>query len=157
MRLAADGATARSIAREVGIEPGVVSIWRHRFADHGLEALNDQPRVGKPATYPAEPDKRILKVLDEPPPAGCARGTSQLIWARLGDVREQYVWRVLCQQNMDLADRKSWCESNDPEFAAKEVDVAGLSYMAPTENVVICVEENPSIQALERARRELLG
>ena len=56
------------------------------------------------------------------------------------------------RQKIDLAGRKSWCESDDPEFAAKAADVVGL-YMAPPENaIVICVDEKPSIQALERAQ-----
>src|SRR5205823_1933479 len=47
---------------------------------------------------------------------------------------------------------KSWCEGNDPEFATKAADVVGL-YLAPPENaIVICVDEKPSIQALERAQ-----
>jgi hypothetical protein len=72
--------------------------------------------------------------------------------AALGDVDVQYVWRFLRAQKIDLAGRKSWCESNDPEFAAKAADVVGL-YMAPPENaIVICVDEKPSIQALERAQ-----
>ena len=150
--LAAEGASTRSIARAVGVEPGVVSIWRHRFADHGLEGLKDQSRPGKKPSYTVETDKRILRVLDERPPAGYARWTGPLIAARLGDVHEQYVWRVLREQQIDLAGRKSWCESNDPEFAAKAADVVGL-YMAPPENaMVICVDEKPSIQALERAQ-----
>ena len=150
--LAAEGASTRSIARAVGVEPGVVSIWRHRFADHGLEGLKDQSRPGKKPSYTVETDKRILRVLDERPPAGYARWTGPLIADRLGDVHEQYVWRVLREQQIDLAGRKSWCESNDPEFAAKAADVVGL-YMAPPENaMVICVDEKPSIQALERAQ-----
>ena len=61
----------------------------------------------------------------------------------------QHVWRVLRAQKIDLAARKSWCESNDPEFAAKAAEVVGL-YMAPPENaIVISVDEKPSIQALE--------
>lgn len=40
----------------------------------------------------------------------------------------------------------------DPEFAAKAADVVGL-YLAPPEKaVVLCVDEKPSIQALERAQ-----
>jgi len=40
----------------------------------------------------------------------------------------------------------------DPEFAAKAADVVGL-YMAPPRNaVVLCIDEKPSIQALERAQ-----
>src|SRR6516164_2445494 len=150
--LAAKGASTRSIARAVGVEPGVVSIWRHRFADHGLGGLKDRPRPGKKPSYTAETGKRILQVLDEPPPAGYARWTGPLIADRLGDVHEQHVWRVLREQKIDLAGRKSWCESNDPQFVAKAADVVGL-YVAPPENaIVICVDEKPSIQALERAQ-----
>jgi len=41
----------------------------------------------------------------------------------LSDVDVQYVWRFLREHNIDLAARKSWCESNDPAFAAKAADV----------------------------------
>jgi len=62
------------------------------------------------------------------------------------------VWRVLREQQIDLSGRKSWCESDDPEFAAKAADVVGL-YMAPPDKaIVLCVDEKPSIQALERAQ-----
>ena len=75
-----------------------------------------------------------------------------LIAAELGDVHEQQVWRVLRAHRIDVAGQKSWCESDDPEFAAKAADVVGL-YMGPPENaIVICVDEKPSIQALERAQ-----
>src|SRR5215470_3271980 len=43
--LAADGRSTRSIAKEVGVQPRIVSKWRHRFADHGLAGLNDRPRA----------------------------------------------------------------------------------------------------------------
>jgi hypothetical protein len=72
-----------------------------------------------------------------------------LIAKALGDVDVQQVWRALRAQKINLAARKSWCESNDPEFAAKAAEVVGF-YMAPPENaIVISVDEKPSIQALE--------
>ena len=52
-------------------------------------------------------------------PPGYARWTGPLIAAALGDVGVQYVWRFLRAHKIDLAARKSWCESNDPAFAAK--------------------------------------
>src|SRR5579875_568043 len=150
--LAAEGASTRSISRTVGVEEAVVSTWRNRFADEGLDGLKDRQRSGKPKTYTAETDRRILAVLDEPVPEGYARWTAPLIAERLGDVHEQRIWRVLRKHKIDLAGRKSWCESEDPEFVAKAADVVGL-YMAPPENaMVICVDEKPSIQALERAQ-----
>jgi Helix-turn-helix domain len=49
--LAAAGRSTRSIAKEVGIQPRIVSLWRHRFADWGLEGLTDKPRPGKEPVY----------------------------------------------------------------------------------------------------------
>lgn len=90
--------------------------------------------------------------MDQSPPKGYARWSAPLLAAALGDVDVHYVWRFLRAQKIDLVGRKSWCESSDPEFAAKAADVVGL-YMAPPENaIVICVDEKPSIQALERAQ-----
>jgi transposase len=45
--LAAAGHSTRSIAKEVGVQPRIVSLWRRRYADHGLEGLTDKPRPGK--------------------------------------------------------------------------------------------------------------
>src|SRR5262252_2330543 len=68
--LAADGRSTRSIAKEVEVQPRIVSLWRHRYADQGLEGLQDKPRPGKQPIYTKATDKRILKLLDKPPPEG---------------------------------------------------------------------------------------
>jgi transposase len=149
---AAEATPTREIARELDTTPTTVSLWRGRFAREGLDGLEDLPRSGAPPIYGEGTDKRIRSVLDQPPPTGFARWNGPLIAKALGDVDVQYVWRSLRKQKIDLAGRKSWCESNDPEFASKAADVVGL-YMAPPENaVVLCIDEKPSIQALERAQ-----
>ena len=117
--LAAEGRSTRSIAEEVGVQPRIVSNWRRRFAEHGLGGLKDRPRGGKKPIYGKATNKRILALLDKPPPEGYARWTGPLLAKALGDVDVQYVWRFLREHNIDLAARKSWCESNDPEFAAE--------------------------------------
>jgi len=150
--LAGDGRSTRSIAKEVGVQPRIVSLWRHRFADQGLEGLKDRPRPGKEPLYTPATDKRILGLLDKPPPKGFARWTGPLLAEALGDVDVQYVWRCLRHYKIDLAARKSWCESNDPDFAAKAADVVGLYVNPPGKAIVLCVDEKPSIQALERAQ-----
>ncbi len=150
--LAAEGRSTRSIARELGTMPRTVSGWRGRFAREGLGGLEDKVRPGPARKYGAQTGQRILALLDQAPPTGYARWTGPLIAQALGDVHEQQVWRLLRAQKIDLAGRKSWCESNDREFVAKAADVVGL-YMAPPDNaIVICVDEKPSIQALERAQ-----
>jgi len=150
--MAAEGRSTRSIAAALGTMPRTVSLWRGRYAREGLAGLAERAGRGRKRRYTEETGRRILALLDQPPPKGYARWTGPLIAAALGDVHEQQVWRFLRAQKIDLAGRKSWCESSDPEFAAKAADVVGL-YLAPPENaVVICVDEKPSIQALERAQ-----
>src|SRR5450755_1593550 len=139
--LAAAGRSTRSIAKEVGVQPRIVSLWRHRFADLGLEGLQGKPRPGKQPIYTKSTDKRILKLLDKPPPAGFARWTGPLLAGALGDVDVQYVWRFLRSHKIDLAARKSWCESNDPHFTAKAADVVGLYVAPPEKAILLCVDE----------------
>ena len=150
--LAGAGRSTRSIAKEVGVQPRIVSLWRHRFADEGLAGLQDKPRPGKEPIYTKATDKRILALLERVAPKGFARWTGPLLAEALGDVDVQYVWRFLRSHKIDLQARKSWCESNDPEFAAKAADVVGLYIAPPEKAIVLCVDEKPSIQALERAQ-----
>jgi hypothetical protein len=42
------GRSTRSIAKEVGVQPRIVSLWRHRYADHGL-VLDARSVVRAPA------------------------------------------------------------------------------------------------------------
>ena len=67
------GASTRAISRPLGVEEAVVSTWHIRFAEEGLAGLVDRQRSGKPKTYTAETGRRILALLDQPPPAGYAR------------------------------------------------------------------------------------
>src|SRR5512132_495224 len=150
--LAGAGRSTRSIAAEVGCTIGTASKGRVRFAADRVDGLRDKPRPGAEPKYDASTGQRILAQLDAPPPAGYARWTAPLLAAALGDVSDQYIWRFLRAQKIDLAARKSWCVSTDPEFVAKAAEIVGL-YLAPPENaIVLAVDEKPHIQALERAQ-----
>jgi transposase len=149
--LAADrGETTTAIAARLGVIPVTVSKWRTRFANDRLLGLQDSARPGKPAQYTVETERRVLTQLDQPPPAGYVQWTGPLLAAALGDVSDDHVWRVLRLHGIDLQGHKSWCESSDPEFGAKAADIVGLYLAPPEEAVVLCVDEKPSIQALER-------
>ena len=121
--LAAQGRSTRSIAEEVGVQPRIVSNWRRRFDEEGLAGLKDRSRGSREPLYGPATNKRILAVLDRPPPPGQARWTGPLVAQALGDVDVQYVWRFLREHKIDLAARKSWCESNDPAFVAKAAEL----------------------------------
>jgi transposase len=150
--LAADGMASRAIGRAVGCTTGTASKWRVRYARRRLAGLDETGARGAEAKYTADTDRRILGVLDGPVPDGYARWSGPLIATRLSDVDVQYVWRFLRAQKIDLAARKSWCESNDPEFAAKAAEIVGLYLDPPDKALVLAIDEKPSIQALERAQ-----
>jgi len=150
--MAAEGVATRAIGRALGCTTGTASKWRVRYAKDRLAGFSETGNRGAEAKYGIETDRRILALLDTSPPKGYANWNGPLIAKALGDVHVQYVWRFLGEHKIDLSGRKSWCESNDSEFAAKAAEIVGL-YMAPPENaIVLAVDEKPSIQALERSQ-----
>lgn len=149
---AGEGKASADIADSLSIRRATVSKWRVRFAESGLLGLRDRPRSGKPAIYDRNTERRILSKLDEPPPDGYASWNGRLLAQALGEVSVDHIWRVLRGRGIDLERRHSWCISTDPEFTAKAADVVGLYLDPPEGAVVICVDEKPSIQALERAQ-----
>jgi transposase len=149
---AAEGIGTNQIARDLGTRPARVSKWRTRFARDRVAGLADEPRPGAPARYDRTTESRILAALDDPPPDGQATWTGSLLAGHLGDVSADEVWRTLRKRGISLRRRRSWCISTDPEFTTKAADIVGL-YLDPPENaVVLCVDEKPHIQALERAQ-----
>jgi transposase len=150
--LAADGLPAREIARRLKTRLARVSKWRQRFGENRLAGLEDATRPGKPKTYDSKAEKRILALLDATPPDGYSQWNGRLLADELGDISDDQVWRVLRKHTIQLQRRRSWCISTDPEFGPKAADVVGL-YLSPPENaVVLCVDEKPHIQVLERAQ-----
>src|SRR5262245_5282265 len=153
--LAAEGRSTRSIAEEVGVQPRIVSNWRRRFAEHGLGGLKDHPRAVKQRIYGKATNKRILALLEKPPPAGYARWTGPLLAKALGDVDVQYVWRFLREQHIELSTRTSRCESDDPQFAAKAADVLALMVVRPARPLVLFFAKSLWIQAWDRGQANL--
>jgi transposase len=150
--LAATGLGSRAIAREMHCTPGTASKWRVRYARDRMAGLSETGERGAERKYGPDHDRRILALLDRSPPAGYANWTAPLMARELVNIHEQYIWRFLRARKIDLSGRKSWCESNDPDFVPKAADIVGL-YMSPPDNaVVLSVDEKPSIQALERAQ-----
>ena len=140
------------IAAHLKTRPARVSKWRQRFGERRLDGLQDADRTGRPAHYDKAAEKRVLALLDESPPEGYGKWSGTLLAEALGDISHDQVWRVLRKHDICLQRRRSWCISTDPEFGPKAADIVGL-YLNPPENaLVLCVDEKPSIQALERAQ-----
>ncbi|MFL5281407.1 MAG: transposase [Rhodopila sp.] len=144
--LAADGHGSRSIARAVHCTPDTASRWRVRFAHHRMAGLKETGRRGaqvRPGARPAAAGG--LCRLDGPADGTGPRRHPRAIHLAL------HIWRFLRAQKIDLSGRKSWLGATIPPLC-KAAAIAGL-YLSPPDNaVVISVDEEPSIQALERAQ-----
>lgn len=143
--------TNLEIAQELGISRFTVAKWRKRFYKESLKGLYDIQRSGKPKKYGDDFRNKLLKILETTPPKGQSNWDGKSLAKKLNSSPDT-VWKLLKKEGIQLKRTRSWCVSTDKEFTAKSADIIGL-YLNPPENaLVICVDEKPSIQALERKR-----
>jgi hypothetical protein len=104
---AADGAPTREIGRIVGCTTGTAPKWRvhytrDRFADLDETGNRDaEPKYGPPE------QKRILAMVDQPPPAGYFNWIAPVLAPALGDVHERI-------SGASCAPRRSTCPAASP-------------------------------------------
>jgi Winged helix-turn helix len=55
---AAEGMQDKDIAVRCDCHPEVVSKWRRRFCEQGIEGLRDKPRAGRPRRFPPGAGRR---------------------------------------------------------------------------------------------------
>ncbi len=147
--LAADGIGTNEIARRTGVSKPTVILWKKRYAAEGTGGLEDRPKPGKPRTTD---DVAIVLATLEPPPErlGVTHWSSRLLAAELGlsNVKVADVWR---EWGLQPWRAESFKFSTGPRLEARVRDVIGLYLNPPDKAVVLCVDEKPQAQALERA------
>jgi len=149
IRYLLEGKSVAQTARELNTRPNTVIEWRRRFEKEGTKGLCDRSRPGKPIHYGKEFRDKVLKTLEMPPPDGLAVWDGPAL-AQYLDTSVHAVWRLLRKEGICLQRQRTWCISTDREFVPKAADIVGL-YLNPPENaMVLCVDEKPSMQALER-------
>src|SRR5689334_23061796 len=148
--LAAQGVPNRQIARQVGLHFNAVGKTRARFVLERLGALQDRPGRGRKPTIPAEVKRRILAEVTQPPP-GLARWSVRAMAAQQG-VSKATVQRLWAKNDLKPHRTKIFKLSSDPHFEAKFWDVIGLYLNPPEHALVLCCDEKPQIQALQRSQ-----
>ena len=143
-----EGKPVNEIAGIMGTYSNKIIEWRDRYEIEGIKGLNDKPRSGKPKEYVGLQNK-VLKKLSSPVPKGYGRWDAPLLAEEL-KCSQHAIWRVLKKDEISLVRQRSWCISTDNEFVPKAADIIGLYLNPPVNAIVICVDEKPSIQALER-------
>jgi transposase len=147
---AAAGKPNQQIAQALGIPAVTVGKWRRSFAALGLEGLQDRPRSGRPVKHPPEVWQRVQQ-------RACQQPEFQSRWsvrtlAREMGLPRSTVHQILVQSQLQPHRVRTFAFSPDPDFEAKLLDVVGLYLNPPDHALVLCVDEKPSIQALDRTQ-----
>jgi hypothetical protein len=134
--------------------------WRRQYAESGLTGLEDAPRPGGPRRVLT--DEVVCQILAATvtPPESLRGGRADTL-VELADWLNQargisvshdsimVLWRGFCLQPHRTEGFKF---STDLQLDAKVRDVAGLHLEPPQNAIVVCVDEKPQIQALDRTR-----
>ena len=143
------GATNTSVAQALGVSRPCVTRWRARFAAHRLEGLADAPRPGAPRQVGDDEVARLIALTLETQPEGATHWSTRAMAKRAG-MSQTMVSRIWRAFGLQPHRAETFKLSSDPAFVEKVRDVVGL-YMAPPDRaLVLCVDEKPQIQAIER-------
>jgi len=148
---AAEGATNREIARELGTTEVAVGRWRAKFARDGLAGLADRPRGGRPRSVDEDTVNRVIATTLERPPAGESHWSVRRLAEQTG-VAPASVHRIWRAHRLRPHQTRTFKYSSDPELEAKVIDICGLYLDPPEGALVLCVDEKTQIQALDRTQ-----
>ncbi len=125
---ASQGRAAPTIAAELGLHSETVRHWIKRFNAAGLEGLADQPRSGRPVTYPPEQVAEVIATaLTDPQTVGLpfASWTLDRLEAYLNEekgipIKRSRIDDLLIAEGLRWRHQETWFgEQVDPEFAKK--------------------------------------
>jgi transposase len=168
--LAADGAENTAIAERLDVHVSVVSRWRKRFAEAGLDGLADRRRSGRPRSFSAPVVAEVKAMACEPPEArdvplsrwsSTERAAQAVAEGLVDSVSASTVRRWLHADAIRPWQHRSWIFPRDPQFAAKAARVLDLYgrvwdgvFLGPDE-YVLSADEKSQLQALRRRHPEL--
>jgi len=150
--LAGEGIQNKQIAAQLGVSTRMAALWRGRFLEFGVEGLlKDAPRPDRTPRITAEATAEAIARTTQTTPANAAHWSTRSM-AREAGISEASVRRIWHAHGLKPHRVESFKISNDPDFAAKLEDVAGLYLNPPEHALVLSVDEKSQIQALDRAQ-----
>lgn len=148
--LAAEGHTQVAIGETVGVTRLTVSHWCRRFASQRLAGLTDAPGRGRKPALPVAAVKKTLEAVTQPP-ATLGRWSCRTM-AQAAGISKASVQRLWVANDIKPHLSRTFKLSNDAHFEDTFWDVIGLYLNPPEKALVLCCDEKPQCQALERTQ-----
>ena len=147
----ADGGNNTDVASRLGIARSTVGRWRARFIRLGVDGLLDEPRPGAPRTISDATVEKAVMLTLETKPKDATHWSTRSLAKRTGLSRSTVgrIWRAF---GLRPHRSESFKLSTDPLLIEKVRDIVGLYLDPPDRAAVLCVDEKPQIQALDRSQ-----
>jgi transposase len=145
----AAGQDNKAVARRLHLSQTTVCKWRARFLERRLDGLYDEPRPGAPRQITdAQVEDVVVRTLETLPRGATHWSTRDMAkTAGLSHVTISRIWHAFGLQPHRTDTFKL---SPDPLLIEKVRDIVGLYLHPPAHALVLCVDEKPQIQALNR-------
>lgn len=146
------GITDKEIARELGISPTTVLLWKRRFLSGGAQALTQvaQGRGRKPI-FTGQKVAAIVRATQHTTPIGQTHWSCRTMAKKAG-VSFKTIQRIWDMHGLKPHQSRTFKISKDQHFVEKLTDVVGVYLNPPEKAVVLCVDEKSQIQALDRTQ-----
>lgn len=147
----AQGGNNKDVASRLGMSRLTVGRWRSRFIQRGLDGLLDEPRPGAPRKISDAAVEKAVALTLETKPKDATHWSTRSLAKRIGLSRSSVarIWRAF---GLRPHRSQSFKLSTDPLLIEKVRDIVGLYLNPPDRAAVLCVDEKPQIQALDRSQ-----
>ena len=150
--LASDGFENKQIAQTLHVAPRMVTLWRGRFLELGIEGLlKDAPRPGRAPSISAEVTAALIAKTTQSTPTNATQWSTRTM-AKEMSISKASVSRIWRANGLKPHRVESFKVSNDPNFADKLEAIVGLYLHPPEHALVLSVDEKSQIQALDRTQ-----
>lgn len=148
-----EGVSVTAAAARLQTTAKRVSLWSRRFAQYGLEGLEDESGRGRKPSIPAAKVARVVTEVTRPPKP--RKRWSVRSMGRHAGISHSTVQRIWSKNDLKPHVTRTFKVSTDPKFEEKFWDVIGLYLDPPAKALVLCCDEKSQCQALERTQLAL--
>lgn len=145
----AAGQDNKAVGRRLHVSQTTVCKWRARFVEQRLAGLFDEPRPGAPRQITdAQVEDVIVRTLESTPRGATHWSTRDM--AKTAGLSHVTIGRIWQSFGLKPHRTETYKLSPDPLLIEKVRDIVGLYLNPPDRALVLCVDEKPQIQALNR-------